>query len=122
STVQNQLLWLFGIDGQPELEFALREVTRDQDAELDFTARYILDELGIELEESDVDELDALIERFGMNFPNTREFSALARESLFDVSPHDDADAVLMAWLEREEQLFRRLERHIVADRLRNGF
>jgi len=122
STVQNQLLWLFGIDERPELEFAVREVTRDQDAELDFTARYILDELGIELEESDADELDRLIERFGRKFPNTREFSALARESLPDVTPHDDADAALMAWLEREELLFRRLERHIVAERLRSGF
>lgn len=122
STVQNQLLWLFGIDEQPELEFAVREVTRDQDAELDFTVRYILDELGIELEEPETDELDGLIERFGMRFPNTRDFSALARESLTGVSPHDDADAVLMAWLEREELLFRRLERHIVAERLRSGF
>lgn len=122
STVQNQLLWLFGIDEQPELEFAVREVTREQDSELDFTVRYILDELGIELEEPETDELDGLIERFGMMFPNTRDFSALARESLAGISPHDDADAVLMAWLEREELLFRRLERHIVAERLRSGF
>lgn len=122
STVQNQLLWLFGIDGQPELEFAVREVTRDQDAELDFTVRYVLDELGIELEEPETDELDGLIEQYGMRFPSTRDFSALARESLAGVSPRDDPDTVLVAWLEREELLFRRLERHIVAERLRSGF
>lgn len=122
STVQNQILWLFGIDEQPELDFTVREVTRDQDAELDFTVRYILDELGIELEETETDELDGLIEQFGMKFPNTRDFSALARESLAEVSPEDDPDAVLVAWLEREELLFRRLERHIVSARLRNGF
>jgi len=32
------------------------------------------------------------------------------------------ADKVVMAWLEREELLFRRLERHIVSDRLKSGF
>lgn len=122
STVQNQLLWLFGLEEQPELEFAMREITADQDAELDFTVRYIFDELGIELEEPETDELDGLIERFGMKFPTTRDFSALARSSLNHVSALDDADAVLMAWLEREELLFRRLERHIVAERLRSGF
>jgi hypothetical protein len=122
STVQNQLLWLFGLEEQPELEFTVREITADQDAELDFTVRYIFDELGIELEEPETDELDGLIEQFGMKFPTTRDFSALARGSLKQVSPLDDVDAVLMAWLEREELLFRRLERHIVAERLRSGF
>jgi hypothetical protein len=34
----------------------------------------------------------------------------------------DDPDAALLAWMDREEQLFRRLERRVVADRLRAGF
>ncbi|MER8470443.1 type II restriction endonuclease [Mesorhizobium sp. M1328] len=122
STVQNQLLWLFGLEDQPELQFTGREITEDQAATVDFAARYILDELGIDFEEPEAGELDMLIERFGMKFPGTREFSQLARTSLAGVSALDDPDAVLMAWLEREELLFRRLERHIVAERLRNGF
>ncbi|MER8665083.1 type II restriction endonuclease [Mesorhizobium sp. M1148] len=122
STVQNQLLWLFGMDEQPALEFAVRESIPDKDAELDFTVRYILDELGIDFEEPETDELDGLIEQFGMRFPTTRDFSTLARNSLSHISPLDNPDAVLMAWLEREELLFRRLERHLVADRLRSGF
>ncbi|MGG6498460.1 UNVERIFIED_CONTAM: restriction endonuclease, partial [Bacteroidetes bacterium 56_B9] len=60
STMQNQLLWLFGLEEQPEPEFAVREISRDRDAELDFTVRYILDELGIELEEPESDRLDSL--------------------------------------------------------------
>ncbi|ARP67689.1 restriction endonuclease [Mesorhizobium sp. WSM1497] len=122
STVQNQLLWLFGLEDQPELQFTGREITEDQAATVDFAARYILDELGIDFEEPEAGELDMLIERFGMKFPGTREFSQLARTSLTGVSALDNPDAVLMAWLEREELLFRRLERHIVAERLRNGF
>ena len=34
----------------------------------------------------------------------------------------DDADNVLIAWMENEEALFRVLERHLVGERLRQGF
>ncbi|TIQ33097.1 MAG: restriction endonuclease [Mesorhizobium sp.] len=122
STFQSQLLWLFGLEHQPELEFAGREITVDRSGGIDFAVRYILDELGIEPEEPEADELDAVIERFGMKFPGTREFSQLARTSLPAISPLDSPDMVLMAWLEREELLFRRLERRIVAERLGSGF
>jgi hypothetical protein len=124
STMQNQLLWLFGIEKQPEFGFAVKAIGEgERDSELDFTVRYILDELGIELEEPESDRLDSLIEEFGLKFPSTRDFSALARDSLPEIVPgRDDPDTVLMAWLEREEQLFRRLERLIVSERLVGGF
>lgn len=122
STMQNQLVWLFGLDGQPEFEFAFQPISGDSDNQLDFAARYILDELGIDFEEPDADRLDTLIEPFGLHFPITREFSLLARNSLSHVTARDDPDAAMMAWIEREELLFRRLERHIVAQRLRGGF
>jgi hypothetical protein len=122
STIQNQLLWLFGLEEQPALQFESLEISKDNAAELDFTARYILDELGIEVEEPEVDRLDTLIEKFGLVFPPTRVLSELARASLPQVSAADDPDAALIAWIEMEEQLFRRLERHVVADRIRNGF
>lgn len=64
----------------------------------------------------------AILEQYGDKFPGTYDFSRLARESLPEVSALDDADAVLMKWLEREELLFRRLERYIVAKRLKTGF
>jgi hypothetical protein len=122
STVQNQLLWLFGLEEQPAFKFEALEISSDNAAELDFTARYVLDELGIEVEEPETDRLDALIEKFGLKFPTTRVFSELARSSLPEISALDDPDLALMAWIDREEQLFRRLERHIVADRIKGGF
>jgi hypothetical protein len=122
STIQNQLLWLFGLEEQPDMQFTFREITVEDSARLDFAARYVLDELGIEPEEPEVDALDSLIARFGSKFPKTREFSAFARESLPEISALDDPDAALFAWMEREELLFRRLERHIVADRIQSGF
>lgn len=122
STMQNKLLWLFGLDNQPALAFTFQEIAGGNSAELDFAARYILDELGIEPEEPEAGTLDDLIERFGLVFPTTRVFSQLARDSLQHVSAMDDPDAALFAWMDREEQLFRRLERRIVAERISSGF
>ena len=73
---------------------------------MDFAARYILDELGIELEEPEADHLDTLIRKFGLKFPTTREFSALAGGSIPKSSIIDAPDETLLAWIEREEQLF----------------
>ncbi|KQQ44741.1 restriction endonuclease [Rhizobium sp. Leaf311] len=122
TTIQNQLAWLFGLYEQPEFQFAFQQVKGNNDAELDFAARYILDELGLDVEEPEADRLDTLIEPFGLKFPGTREFSRLARTSLPEVSARDDADGALVAWMDREEQLFRRLERRIVAERIGSGF
>ncbi len=122
TTIQSQLLWLFGLEEQPGLTFEQREITPDNSGEVDFAARYILDELGIEAEEPEADRLDGLIARFGLKFPTTRVFSELARSSLPEVSPLDGPDTALMAWMEWEEKMFRRLERRIVAERIANGF
>lgn len=120
STSEQQLFWLFGI--RPEgRSFISREVSGDE-PQLDFAARFILDELGIEFEEPDADKLDAIIEKFGTTFPPTAEFSQLARLTLPEVRAEDDPDAALVAWLDHEEALFRRLERRVVAERLEQGF
>lgn len=122
STIQAQLFWLFGIDAQPGLDFESQPITEDTSAELDFAATFVLDEIGIEYEEPETDLVDQAIERFGLSFPPTRELSKAARATLPDVSPIEDPDRALVLWMEREEQLFRRLERRIVASRLETGF
>ncbi|WP_156840192.1 type II restriction endonuclease [Novosphingobium aquimarinum] len=122
STIQNQLVWLFGLEDQPEFEFTVQEIAGTSNPDLDFAARYILDELGIEPEEPEADRLDDLIEQFGMTFPTTKIFSEIARSAVTDVSPADDPDGALLGWLDMEEQLFRRLERRIVAERIAGGF
>jgi len=120
STSEQQLFWLFGL--RPEGQsFVSREFT-DAEPELDFAARYILDELGVEFEEPESDKLDSIIEKFGTAFPPTAEFSQLARLTLPEVKAEDDPDAALVAWLDHEEALFRRLERRVVAERLQQGF
>lgn len=122
SPAQDQLSWLFGFEGQPELRFAAHKIAGDDDAQLNFSARLILDELGIEYEDPEANTLDTIVERFGLSFPKTLEFSNLARLTLPEVSPKDDPDAALIAWLDHEEAMFRRLERKIAGERLKAGF
>lgn len=120
STSEQQLSWLFGV--RPQHSFDSREIEPDEPT-LGFAARFIFDELGVEFEEADEDRLDGIVEPFGTTFPRTAEFSDLARKTLAeDVNPKDDPDATLLAWLEHEEALFRRLERKVVAERLQAGF
>ena len=122
STIQNQLRWLFSLPNNPEDRFSLQKIDDAHNLELNFATRFILEELGIEPEEPEAGRLDALIEQFGLSFPTTRIFSAFARSTLPDVSAVDDPDRALIEWMDREEQLFRRLERRIVADRIGGGF
>lgn len=120
STSEQQLFWLFGL--RPEgKSFVSREFS-DDEPELDFAARFILDEIGIEFEEPEADKLDSIIERFGTTFPKTAEFSDLARLTLPEVRAEDDPDEALIAWLDHEEALFRRLERKVVSLRIEAGF
>lgn len=120
STSEQQLFWLFGL--RPEgKSFVSREFS-DAEPELDFAARFILDEIGVEFEEPEADKLDSIIDRFGDAFPRTAEFSDLARLTLPEVRAEDDPDAALVAWLDHEEAMFRRLERRIVSSRIEAGF
>ena len=122
TTVENQLLWLFGVPVQIGIKFEYRKFEKSQDTQVDFAVRLILDELGIEVEEPETARFDSLLERFQGKFPKTSEFSTFSRSTLPDVIPTDDPDGALIAWMEREEKLFRRLERHIVSKQLLEGF
>ena len=122
TTLENQLIWLFGLEGGLGERFRLEEFGHGKDRELDFATRYILDELGIEIAEPDAEYLDSLLDRFETRFPTTREFSAFARETIRGISPLDAPDEALVSWMTHEEALFRRLERHIVSERLQSGF
>jgi hypothetical protein len=122
STIENQLLWLFGIPFDIGSEFTHQPEDALDKVKIDGTTRYILDELAIELHEHEDSKLDKLIEEFDGNFPTTAVFSTLARTSTPDVNPLDDPDLALLAWLDQEEKMFRRLERKIVSERLKNGF
>jgi hypothetical protein len=121
TTAENQLRWLFNLTGVGN-QFQTREVSHE-DRRLGFAATHLLSQLGIETElQAPPLDLDALIDRFDGVFPDTVTFSEFARTTLGGVRSTDDPDTAVIAWLEREEALFRALERQIVSKRLRAGF
>lgn len=122
TTVENQMLWLFGVPVQTGKSFVYQDIGDEDDREVDFAVRFILEELGIDVEEPETDYLDSLLVKYSGKFPKTNEFSLFARQSLTNVSPLEEPDKTLMAWMEQEEKLFRRLERQIVEQRLQSGF
>lgn len=122
TTVENQLIWLFNIAIQSEFDFSSQEVSGISDKEVDFVVRFILEELGIEPEETETDELDSILSPLNGKFPSSKEFSDLARKSRHVSNALEDPDGTLVTWMNHEENLFRRLERHDVSVRLRTGF
>lgn len=119
SISEKQLQWLFGDIGGGE---RFKVNTETESIETGFAARYILEQMGIETtKDLSSSYLDEMLRRFNGNFPTTREFSAYARETV-GMSSVADPDKVLMLWLEREEALFRMLERYLVQDKLDRGF
>lgn len=121
STVEHQLFWLFGLDTPSGTLFEFSEIEKT-DVEVDFAVRFILDELGIEVEEPEAEKLDAMLAPFKGVLPSHLDFSQFVRDSLKDVSAMDDPDAAIVAWMEQEEKLFRRIERHNVEKRIKEGF
>jgi hypothetical protein len=122
SAMEHQLLWLFGVSNQKLPQFSVKGEEESDQIKLEFAARYILEQIGIEQTDTDETLLSGILGKFNDKFPATREFSAFARETLSDISAHDDPDSVILAWMDREEILFRTLERHLVEKRLEQGF
>lgn len=122
SSTEQKLLWLFALRLTDDYSLNPRSLPVDGGRDIDLAVRFILDELGIEQEEEEPDALGRLVDRYGLKFPGTAEFSSFARKSLKGIDPRENPDAALIAWMEHEEALFRSLERRIVAGRLTQGF
>lgn len=122
SSIARQIEWLFGFTGLAHPGFSVKSELETEQDRIEFASRFILENIGVAVETSEDTYLDEMLSRFAGRFPTTREFSAYARSTIKDISPHDQPDIVLMAWMEREEILFRTLERYLIADRLSQGF
>ncbi|EOR93030.1 restriction endonuclease-related protein [Arcticibacter svalbardensis MN12-7] len=120
STYEKQLLWLFGVE-EVANKFIIKDFTEDK-KDIGFAGRFILSSFGMEQIETAPDLVDDLLKQFGNKFPSTKEFSDYSRSTVSDVSPVDSPDETLIAWLEREEMLFRTLEGVIVKEQLKKGF
>lgn len=63
--------------------------------------------------------MEEMLRRFDNKFPSTAEFSRYARSTLPDVNCFDSPDSALTAWMEREEILYRTIEKHLVGEQLK---
>lgn len=121
STHENQLLWLFGLE-ESENKFIIKEYSSKK-SDLGYAGKIILSSIGIEIEDQEPDYLEEMLELFGQKLPSTAIFSSYARNTLIPkVSPFEEPDETLLAWLDWEESLFRTFERKIVSKKLGEGF
>ena len=122
TTIAQQIVWLFGFSDLSHPGFSVREELETEQDRIEFASRLILENIGVSVEIEEETYLDKMLAKFDGKFPGTKEFSSYTRSTLPDLTPHEDQDAVLMAWMEREEILFRTLEKHILGERLSQGF
>ncbi|ODP99888.1 MULTISPECIES: type II restriction endonuclease [Salinivibrio] len=120
SEQETQIRAIFGAQTTDAAKTGLKKVQID--SRLAVPIRLIFARYGIEIGHTRADLLDEILERFGNTFPKTREFSQFARDHAQDVSPVETPDKALIDWMELEESAFRQLERHIVRERLKEGF
>lgn len=123
STIESQLLWLFGFLGSDSPIGSKFEFTQvpDQDHKLLGVENMVLEKLGFQTDnDSDID-YEKMLAVFNGVFPSTREFSIYARKESGIDSSLGAPDDILLEWWNHEERLFRALEKHIVEDRLSAG-
>src|SRR5665811_66575 len=118
STIANQIMWLFGITDIAHPGFSIRSELETEQDRLGFASRLILESIGVEVDVVEETLLDRMLDRFGEKLPRTTIFSAFARDVTGELDIAADPDAALMAWMDKEEILFRTFEKHLVAERL----
>lgn len=122
SSIARQIEWLFGFTNLAHPGFSVKSELETEQDRIEFASRFILESIGVVVETTAESYLDVMLAKFKGKFPTTRVFSDYARSTLKDLDARDQPDLVIMTWMEREEILFRALERHIIADRLSKGF
>ncbi|MBO6241970.1 MAG: restriction endonuclease [Butyrivibrio sp.] len=123
SIIENQLFWLFDVrpDENPNQFVAKTDMTSQPSDKVSFTARMILYAIGVDAHDDKEDYTDMLVEKFGNAFPSTREFSKFARDTV-EADPVNDPDGALLQWYDREEKMFKCMERYLIQERLMTGF
>lgn len=123
SAAESKLLWLFD-SAAPEAEkpFSTIEQTTLQQAALPRGIDDLLLDLDIPIPWTE-DHLDEMLYRFGTVFPATRIFSEFARlKSPYQSALEADADTIIDAWYEMEEQLYKTFEFYLLNQRIAQGF
>ena len=123
STAEHQLAWLFNLPEHSGKSFAVQEESDNDSIKTGIFSQHLLEQLGIVLPSTEESCLEEMLCKFNGKFSSTLEFSAFAREKVGDFDAYDNrADDVLSTWMQKEENLFRTLERHLVGKRIDEGF
>lgn len=122
--IENQLYWLFDVrpDEIKHRFVANTDLSNPPSDRVAFAARMILQRIGVELPQEPTDYTDILVAKFGKAFPTTKEFSEFARSTVTDSDPITCPDDTLLRWYDREEVMFKCMERYLIQERLREGF
>jgi hypothetical protein len=121
STIEQQLIYLFQLQ-VTDKQFYLSDIINESDRQLDYVAKYTLAEIGVEVDDANDSFLNDLLGEFHGYFPATTIFSEYARNTLKNVDPIENPDLALMLYMDREEVLFKTLEKYLVQKKLKTGF
>lgn len=121
SSIEQQLLWLFGLE-RAGRDLVQQDLGETSGRTVDIAARHVLALIDVEVAVTADEWLERLLGAFPRGLPDTRRFSAFARALTDEVDAVADPDRALLAWMDVEERLFRTYERHIVSQRLQQGF
>ncbi|MBI3523413.1 MAG: restriction endonuclease [Betaproteobacteria bacterium] len=118
STIARQIRWLFGMTDTDHPGFSVKSEMETEQDRIGFAARIVLEQIGIQPEIDAPNFLDQMLGLFGGTFPTTLEFSAFARSTLTDVDAFVAPDTAVLVWMDREEVLFRTLEKHLLSEQM----
>ncbi|MCL2526429.1 MAG: type II restriction endonuclease [Coriobacteriia bacterium] len=122
STISSQLSYLFGLQIVALDHFVTLDEGDLSKRQLSYASQQILELIGISASSSLDAQMQEMIEHFDGTLPSTEVFSSYARSTVKHASPIGDPDETLVAWLEREELLFRAFEKSLLLDRVQAGF
>ena len=122
TTISQQLLWLFGFTDLSHPGFSVREELEADQDRISFISNSILETIGVTIQIYDDTYLDEMIGQFGDHFPSTKDFSEFSRSTVDGVDVYDGKDDALMAYMEREDMLFRIFEKHFLWETISEGF
>ena len=117
SEAEQQLFRIFGTNAgeQPP---SSREFT-GHDGELNYQSWDFFKSLDIlKRNQTEAKLLDSLINDLGDKFPNGRELSRIARDSLPEIDARTNPDSALVDWLARETLLFEHIEAKFLAEQM----
>ncbi len=122
STIARQICWLFGVIDAEHPGFSVKSKMETEQDRIGFAARIVLEQIGIQPEGNAPNFLDQMLDRFAGRFPTTLEFSAFARSTLMEIDASVTPDEAVVAWMDREEILFRTLEKHLLSEQMSTLF